>query len=143
MKPQRSHPALDLLNQAESEFVRGELLQASAKFWGAATAAVAALAAERGWPCENDRDLHDAVMRLSAEHDDTLLHSEFIAAENLHMNMCHNLLQNFQVDTNSLIVHHFVHHALTLLQNPHNPPNLTKTSHGGANESPNDNSTTI
>ena len=144
---QRSHPALDLLNQAESEFVRGELLQASAKFWGAAALAVVAVAAERGWRCENDRDLKDVVMRLADEHDNALLHSEFIAAENLHMNMYHNLLQNFQVDTNSLIVHHFVHHALTLLQNPQPAQPVAiaipKTIIRRRDETRNDNSTTI
>lgn len=114
---QRSHPALDLLNQAESQFAAGELLQASAKFWGAAALAVAAVATERGWPCENDRDIHDAVMRLSAEHDDTLLRAEFAAAEKFHINFYHDTLEDHEFELDRPIVHDFVHHALTLLQN--------------------------
>ena len=143
----RSHPAIDLLNQAELQFAAGELIQASAKFWGAAALAVAAVATERGWRCDNDRDVSDAVMRLADEYDDTLLHSEFIAAENLHMNMYYKVLQNFQVDANSLIVHHFVHHALTLLQNPQPAQPgaiaIPKTIIRRRDETRNDNSTTI
>lgn len=144
---QRSHPALDLLNQAESQFVRGELLQASAKFWGAAALAVAAVATERGWRCDNDRDVKDAVARLAEEHDDALLQSEFGAAEKFHINMYYEVMQAFEVDLDSLIVHRFVHHALTLLQNPQpaQPVAITipKTIIRRRDETRNDNSTTI
>ena len=143
----RSHPAVDLLNQAELQFAAGELIQASAKFWGAAALAVAAVATERGWRCDNDRDVKDAVVRLAEEHDDALLQSEFGAAEKFHINMYFEVMQAFEVDLDSLIVHRFVHHALTLLQNPQpaQPGTITipKTILRRRDETRNDNSTTI
>ena len=144
----RSHPAIDLLNQAELQFAAGELLQASAKFWGAAALAVAAVATERGWRCDNDRDVKDAVVRLSAEQDDDMrLQSEYGAAEKLHINMYYDLLQNFEVDIDSLIVHRFVHRTLSLLQNPQPAQSgaipMPKTIIRRRDETRNDNSTTI
>ena len=115
---ERSHPALDLLDQAEREYAAGDNIQASAKFWGAATNAVAAVAAERGWRCDSDRDLHDAVARLAAEHDDVLLQSEFSATQKFQINMYYDLMQDFELELDRPIVHDFVHHALALLQNP-------------------------
>ena len=116
---QRSHPALDLLDQAEREFAAGDICQASAKLWGAATHAVAAVAAERGWRCDSDRDLKDAVVRLSNEQDDDMrLQSEYGAAEKFHINMYYDLMEDFEIEIDRTIVHRFVHRTLSLLQNP-------------------------
>lgn len=114
-----SHPALDLLDQAEREFAAGDICQASAKLWGAATHAVAAVATERGWPCDSDRLLKDAVVRLSNEQDDDMrLQSEYGAAEKFHINMYYDLMEDFEIEIDRTIVHRFVHRTLALLQNP-------------------------
>ena len=113
------HPALDLLNQAEREFAAGDNCQASAKLWGAATSAVAAIATERGWRCDSDRELKDAVVRLSNEQgDDMRLQSEYGAAEKFHINMYYDLMEDFEIEIDRTIVHRFVHRTLSLLQNP-------------------------
>ena len=114
-----SHPALDLLDQAEREFAAGDICQASAKLWGAATNAVVAVATERGWPCDSDRHLKDAVVRLSNEQDDDMrLQFEYGAAEKFHINMYYDLMEDFEIEIDRAIVHRFVHRTLSLLQNP-------------------------
>ena len=113
-----SHPALDLLDQAEREFAAGDAIQASAKLWGAATHAVVAVATERGWRCDNDRDIKTAVLRLADENDDMLLQSGFITAQKFHINMYYDLLHDFELELDPPIVHDFVHRTLALLQNP-------------------------
>ena len=113
-----SHPALDLLDQAEREFAAGDAIQASAKLWAAATNAVVAVAAERGWRCDNDRDIKTAVLRLADENDDMLLQSGFITAQKFHINMYYDLLHDFELELDPPIVHDFVHRTLALLQNP-------------------------
>lgn len=115
---QQSHPALDLLDQAEREFALGDICQASAKLWGAASHAVAAVATERGWSCNNDRDLKTAVQRMADEHDDMLLQSGFIAAQKFHINMYYDLLHDFELELDPPVVHDFVHRTLALLKNP-------------------------
>ena len=113
-----SHPALDLLDQAEREFAAGDICQASAKLWGAATNAVVAVATERGWPCDSDRHLKDAVVRLSNEQDDDMrLQFEYGAAEKFHINMYYDLMQDFEIEIDRTIVHRFVHRTLALLKN--------------------------
>ena len=115
---ERSHPAIDLLDQAESEFAAGDAIQASAKLWGAATHAVVAVATERGWRCDNDRDIKTAVLRLADENDDMLLQSGFITAQKFHINMYYDLLHDFELELDPPIVHDFVHRTLALLKNP-------------------------
>ena len=115
---ERSHSALDLLDQAEREYAAGDNIQASAKFWGAATSAVVAIATERGWRCDSDRAIQDAVARLADEHDDALLQSEFSATQKFQINMHYDLMQDFELELDRPIVHDFVHHALALLKTP-------------------------
>ncbi len=114
---ERSHSALDLLDQAEREYAAGDNIQASAKFWGAATNAVVAIATERGWRCDSDRDIQDAVARLADEHGDVLLQAEFSATQKFQINMHYDLMQDFELELDRPIVHDFVHHALALLKN--------------------------
>ena len=114
---ERSHPAIDLLDQAEREFAAGDNCQASAKLWGAATNAVGAVATERGWRCDNDRDIKTAVLRLADENDDMLLQSGFITAQKFHINMYYDLLHDFEIELDPPIVHDFVHRTLALLKN--------------------------
>lgn len=114
---ERSHSALDLLDQAEREYAAGDVLQSSAKFWGAATNAVVAVATERGWRCDSDRDLKTAVQRMADEQDDMLLQSGFIAAQKFHINMYHDLLHDFELELDPPVIHDFVHRTLALLKN--------------------------
>ena len=118
----QSHPALDLLDQAAREFAAGDICQASAKLWGAATSAVVAIATERGWRCDNDRDIKTAVLRLADENNDMLLQSGFIAAQKFHMNMYYDLMHDFELELDPPVVHDFVHRTLALLQNQNPQP---------------------
>ena len=52
------------LEQAEQEFARGDLLQASEKAWGAFSHAVNAHARQRGWPIGSHRNLIENAHRL-------------------------------------------------------------------------------
>ena len=113
------HPAIDLLYQAEREFAAGDNCHASAKLWGADTHAVIAVATERGWTCDSDRELKDAVVRLSNEQgDDMRLQSEYGAAEKFHINMYYDLMEDFEIEIDRTIVHRFVHRTLSLLKTP-------------------------
>ena len=52
------------LEQAEDEFRKGDLLQASEKAWGAVAHYVNSVARERGWPMGSHRDVNDNASRL-------------------------------------------------------------------------------
>ena len=52
------------LDQAEAEFERGDMLQASEKAWGAVAHYVKSVAKARGWPDGSHRDIADNAKRL-------------------------------------------------------------------------------
>jgi hypothetical protein len=52
------------LDQADEEFERGDLLQASEKAWGAVDHYVKSVAKTRGWPDGSHRDIADNARRL-------------------------------------------------------------------------------
>ncbi len=58
------------LERADRQFDSGDDRNGSLSMWQAAKTAIAPLAAKRGWPCETDEDISDAVRRFDAEYDD-------------------------------------------------------------------------
>ena len=61
-----------LLEQAEEELRKGDLLQASEKAWGAVVHCVNSIARERGWPVGSHRRVNENALRLirGAAHSD-------------------------------------------------------------------------
>ena len=53
-----------LLDQAEEELRKGDLLQASEKAWGAVVHCVNSIARERGWPVGSHRNVNENALRL-------------------------------------------------------------------------------
>ncbi len=74
------------LAQAQEEFDRGDLLQASEKAWGAAAQAVKATAETRGWEHGTHARLFENVKRISHETSDPELFDLFHVANSLHQN---------------------------------------------------------
>ena len=72
--------------QAQEEFDRGDMLQASEKAWGAAAQAVKATAEQRGWEHNTHARLFDNLKRVSRETGDPELHDLFHVANSLHQN---------------------------------------------------------
>ncbi len=72
--------------QAQEEFDRGDMLQASEKAWGAAAQAVKATAEQRGWEHNNHARLFENVKKVSQETGDPELHDLFHVANSLHQN---------------------------------------------------------
>lgn len=74
------------LAQAQQEFDRGDMLQASEKAWGAAAQAVKATAEQRGWEHSTHARLFENINRISRETGDDELHDLFHVANSLHQN---------------------------------------------------------
>ena len=74
------------MDQAEWEFERGDLLQASEKMWGAAAQFLKALATQRGWGHESHYHLRQVAERLAEETGNNEIEDLFDAAEGLHAN---------------------------------------------------------
>lgn len=74
------------LAQAQEEFNRSDMLQASEKAWGAAAQAVKATAEQRGWQHSTHVRLFENVKRISQETGDPELFDLFHVANSLHQN---------------------------------------------------------
>ncbi len=83
--------------QAEEEFARGDLCQASEKGWGAASQMLKALADERVWRHKRHNDLYAAVNRLAVETSDDELRALFAVAGELHTNFYEEFLKDREV----------------------------------------------
>ena len=74
------------MDQAEWEFERGDLLQASEKMWGAAAQFLKALAVQRGWAHESHQHLKQVAEGLAEETGNYEIEDLFDVAEGLHAN---------------------------------------------------------
>ena len=72
------------LQQAQEEFEKGDLRQASEKGWGAAAQMIKAVADRRRWPHSEHRLLREAIGKLVEETRDEELVMLFDAAGELH-----------------------------------------------------------
>ena len=75
-----------LLAQAYEELEKGDLAQVSEKGWGAAAQMLKAIADERGWAHDSDRDIYYAIELLENETGDPELVNLFGASIYLHAN---------------------------------------------------------
>jgi hypothetical protein len=75
-----------LMDRAEWEFDRGDLVQASEKAWGAAAQFLKALATQRGWGHESHQHLGQVADKLAAETGNPEISIFFDRAESLHAN---------------------------------------------------------
>ena len=75
-----------LLQQAEDELDKGDVLQASEKIWLAVAHSVKAVAQDRGWNHRYHNHLRAALAFLSTEWTRTDWQITFSAIENLHTN---------------------------------------------------------
>lgn len=80
------------LKEADALIEKGDYVQASEKFWGAAATMVKSAAAKRGMNLRSHRALHGFVNRLEDELDDPELLRLFAAAGALHQNFYENWL---------------------------------------------------
>ena len=113
---EHAQTARDFLIVSEREFAAGDHLQSSEKLYGAATQAVIAICQQRGWRFRSHRDMKNAVTNLAREQDDAGITGGFIAAENFHRNFFHNHMEDYEMDADRPVVHHFVDQLLMLLQ---------------------------
>ncbi len=74
------------MDQAEWEFGRGDLAQASEKAWGAAAQFLKALATQRGWGHESHQHLGQVADKLAEETSNEDIARLFSIAESLHAN---------------------------------------------------------
>jgi HEPN domain-containing protein len=80
------------LKEAETLINKGDYVQASEKFWGAAAEMVKAVAAKRGIELKSHGDLHGFVTRLKRELGEPELTRLFGTAATLHQNFYENWL---------------------------------------------------
>ena len=75
-----------LIEQAQSEFDSGDLIQASEKAWGATARIIKALAQRRGWRHNRHYDYVQIIERLVEPTGRSELRREFRVAQALHSN---------------------------------------------------------
>ena len=89
--------ALEFLENSDREFSGGDHLQGSEKLWGAASHSVMAIAMQRGWSFSKHNAKVAAVNRLAREHEEPLLESDFLVAEQFHANFYHDFMEDDHV----------------------------------------------
>lgn len=86
------------LEQAQQEYRRGDLLQASEKAWGAVSHYVSAMSAERGWPAKTHRHTVDNARCILGEHPTPERYLNlFKSVRSLHANFYQEILDAREV----------------------------------------------
>ena len=86
-----------LIEEAQHQLDRGDLIQASEKAWGATAHAIKSLAQTRGWNHTRHDLLADVVEQISEEWDRTDLETLFRSANYLHNNFYEHAMTPTQV----------------------------------------------
>ena len=94
----------DYLRAAEELYGKGDLPQASEKYWGAVTALLNAIAEQRGWEHYSHRDYDVIVNRLYEETGDESIMLDFSVAERLHANFYHNFMDRKAFEVHRQVV---------------------------------------
>ncbi len=97
-----------LLDEAFDALTKDDLQQASENGWGAAALMLKAVAEQRGWEHEHDRDLYRIVSRLRLETRKPELSALFGASTSLRFNSSHNWLATQDVEDHLRRVDQFV-----------------------------------
>ena len=80
------------LDESDTLFGEGEVLQGSEKVWGAAAHAVMAIAQQRGWAYDSHRNMKNAVEPSCPKSTGDAVHTAiaFAVAEKFHINFYHH-----------------------------------------------------
>lgn len=81
------------LREAEDLVEKGDLVQASEKYWGAVTALLNAIGEIRKMPHYSHRDYSEIIEKIAEETSDPSLSSLFANVERIHANFYHNFLK--------------------------------------------------
>ena len=114
-EPEYAASARKFLADSDRDFDAGARQQASEKLYGAANAALAAMAVRRGWSHHTHRDLKISTQRLADEYDDLSLVSGFALAEKFHQNFIHDEMEDYEIVVDRPAVHNFVNRVLDLM----------------------------
>ena len=95
----------DYLRSAEEFYGKGDLAQASEKYWGAVTALLNAIAELRGWEHYSHRDYDVIIDKLYEETHDKALLTDFSMTERLHANFYHNFMskEGFEIHRQAVL----------------------------------------
>ena len=96
------------IEQADEEFEKGDLGQASNKAWGAAAQAVKGAGEAREWEHDTHTRLFDVVRRLAEETGDARIRPQFRVANRLHRHFYEGNLRRDEVVRGLAIVARFV-----------------------------------
>ena len=102
------------LKEAEDLLAKGDYVQASEKFWGAAAQSVKVVAAKRGVELIAHRSISEFVSRLNREHPELKLAEDFHIANNLHTNFYEDWLDPDMVRVGATRVKAFVEKLMNL-----------------------------
>jgi uncharacterized protein (UPF0332 family) len=86
------------LEAAECLLKSGDYLQASEKFWGAATQFVKSVAEDNGWKHDGHANLFKVINDLSRKTGDKEYNTFFSSASSLHINFYEHWFQPEQVE---------------------------------------------
>ena len=90
-----------LLREGEELLAKKDYVQASKKFWGAASQMIKALAAKRGLELRSHGELHKFVAELTKESGDPEIRRLWQSAASLHQNFYENWLPPEMVEGNA------------------------------------------
>ena len=117
--PQITHNARiarKFLDDADREFVAGDLLQSSEKLWGAVSHALKALCRQRNWRHAKYAHRRDAAQRLAAELGDPTLFRDFQIAQSCHANFYNDWMYAEDVDSARIHIRETVEKILNLIE---------------------------
>ena len=113
---EHSEIALELLDEAETEFAAGKTLKGSEILWGAAAHALIAVALRQGRPFNSHGALRNVANQLPQTPDQPPWRGEYTVAEELHVNFYHGQLSDPDVSDYRPRVRRFVNRLLAVAQ---------------------------
>lgn len=90
--------ALEFLDEAYEQFEAWNIPKGSGKLWCASEQAITAVAKQRGWTYEEERDQFEAVKRLAAELNEPSLLTGFSFADQFHANSQIDFMENYSIE---------------------------------------------
>ncbi len=106
--------ANEYLRVSALEFDAGDDRQGAEKLYGAACAAVEAVSLLNDWPCGRHRLMKRNVRRLRDLHGEAIFTEGFLAAEKFHAHFFHNIMEDYEIAEDRLVVDEFVERMLEL-----------------------------
>lgn len=103
------------LQQGDEEFSRGDLRQASEKYWDAASRIVKAFAEKNGWVHNGHALLYKVVNRIADEIGDREIMGWFGNAVALHQNFYEGWFTRDEIEVNAEFTKSFIEKIKTLL----------------------------